>query len=325
MLSELKVSDKNRIRVLDIAKGIGVFLVIAGHMPSVFPERVRLWIFSFHMPLFFLISGYFAYVYVTIDDVWKATLRKIPKLLVPYLIYSLIYSVILNYAEPMPLNSLLTHMIKILNGTQEGVQWFLLCLFWVSVMFAWLTFVVKNPIHRAYSIFGIALIGLLLGRYGTHNYLRFGSACYSLGFYYLGYLWKTYKERVDKVFRRFKFFIVPTVLIIELAVLILNVKILDLMPNFEIDILINYLVAVSGCSIILFASGIMDRLNYLGYFLAYVGRFSLYFYPLTNYIPYFMGKILGESNLLKLVGYVLGFAVAFLCSMVQLRWVKNEK
>ena len=44
----------------DIAKGIGIFLVIIEHMPSFMPEWIRIYISSFHMPLFFFISGYFA-------------------------------------------------------------------------------------------------------------------------------------------------------------------------------------------------------------------------------------------------------------------------
>lgn len=45
---------EKRLIWIDIAKGIGLFLVILGHMPSL-PEWFRLWIFSFHMPLFFFL------------------------------------------------------------------------------------------------------------------------------------------------------------------------------------------------------------------------------------------------------------------------------
>jgi fucose 4-O-acetylase-like acetyltransferase len=48
--------SNDRIAWIDIAKGIGILLVIIGHMPS-FPEWIRAWIFSFHMPLFFSFQG----------------------------------------------------------------------------------------------------------------------------------------------------------------------------------------------------------------------------------------------------------------------------
>lgn len=46
--------ETKRIEALDIAKGVGIILVIIGHMSS---SYLRDWIYSFHMPLFFIISG----------------------------------------------------------------------------------------------------------------------------------------------------------------------------------------------------------------------------------------------------------------------------
>ena len=46
---------KKRLNYLDYAKGIGILLVVLGH---IYNNSVKLWIYSFHMPLFFIISGY---------------------------------------------------------------------------------------------------------------------------------------------------------------------------------------------------------------------------------------------------------------------------
>ena len=48
---------KTRDISIDMAKGIGMIAVIIGHMTV--PVKVTDFIFSFHMPLFFLINGYF--------------------------------------------------------------------------------------------------------------------------------------------------------------------------------------------------------------------------------------------------------------------------
>lgn len=45
-----------RLTYMDIAKGIGILCVIAGHMGNFIINK---FVFSFHMPLFFLTSGYF--------------------------------------------------------------------------------------------------------------------------------------------------------------------------------------------------------------------------------------------------------------------------
>jgi len=49
---------KKRILYFDIAKGIAILAVIIGHLGGL-PDILGRFIFSFHMPLFFLISGYF--------------------------------------------------------------------------------------------------------------------------------------------------------------------------------------------------------------------------------------------------------------------------
>ena len=52
----MKEKTASRLTYMDVAKGIGILCVIAGHMGN---SMVNRFIFSFHMPLFFLISGFF--------------------------------------------------------------------------------------------------------------------------------------------------------------------------------------------------------------------------------------------------------------------------
>lgn len=47
---------KARLEYFDIAKGIGILCVIAGHLGNV---RINQFVYTFHMPLFFIISGFF--------------------------------------------------------------------------------------------------------------------------------------------------------------------------------------------------------------------------------------------------------------------------
>ena len=47
---------KERIDYLDMAKGIGIIMVVAGHS-TFLQEDILTWISSFHMPLFFVLAG----------------------------------------------------------------------------------------------------------------------------------------------------------------------------------------------------------------------------------------------------------------------------
>ncbi len=49
--------NKKRINYIDIARGIAIILMILGHIVP--PGTIRKIIFSFHMPLFVIVIGYF--------------------------------------------------------------------------------------------------------------------------------------------------------------------------------------------------------------------------------------------------------------------------
>ena len=75
---------KQRIEYFDAAKGIAIIAVIVGHMGLIargmtLTER---FIFSFHMPIFFLISGYFLSSRMTL---WEFAKKRFKQLIFPYI------------------------------------------------------------------------------------------------------------------------------------------------------------------------------------------------------------------------------------------------
>ena len=69
----------NRNVAIDVTKGIGILLVIIGHVYA--PNIIKYVICSFHMPLFFIISGYFFNQARTLSQI---IYRNLKKLLIPY-------------------------------------------------------------------------------------------------------------------------------------------------------------------------------------------------------------------------------------------------
>lgn len=78
------MSARKRIEYVDVAKGIAILSVIVGHTFSAYDPGSLLnrFIYSFHMPLFFILSGFF----YRPQDFKTAFGRKVKNLLVPYLI-----------------------------------------------------------------------------------------------------------------------------------------------------------------------------------------------------------------------------------------------
>lgn len=144
-MSEEKIyAQTGRLAEFDIAKGIAIICVILGHLDVLWLKNL---VFPFHMPLFFLISGYF----LSINRPWKDFLqRKKESLLIPYFFTG--YIII---AAAIPIAMILHHSVIVEicrwlmgvlygNGTDMpsifpniptfiGALWFLLALFWASL------------------------------------------------------------------------------------------------------------------------------------------------------------------------------------------------
>ena len=115
-----------RLQFIDIAKGLGIMLVLFGHL---LPNHsvVKAIIYSFHMPLFFITAGY-----VLSNRPFSSIIKKrFRSVIIPYLVFGLIYG-------SFDLKSL----CFILYGSNEsliyagsnGMLWFLPCLFFSIVM-----------------------------------------------------------------------------------------------------------------------------------------------------------------------------------------------
>lgn len=87
-LKKEKPHMKERIQEIDIAKGIGILLVIAGHSVP-YGSSLHTWIYSFHMPLFFLLSG--LVMNVPNDVTFRGLCGKNMNLITNYLFWSGIY------------------------------------------------------------------------------------------------------------------------------------------------------------------------------------------------------------------------------------------
>ena len=116
---------KKRIEWIDAVKGLGIILVILGHMTI--PQMVRRFIFSFHMPLFFFVSGYL--FKNNFSKTW--CLRKCDSLLIPYALYGFLTIAVMHLFAKVPLDVMLGSFLR---GNGVGVLWFLMCLFVVEIV-----------------------------------------------------------------------------------------------------------------------------------------------------------------------------------------------
>lgn len=131
--------EKKRIYYLDIAKGLGVVLVILGHIVDL-TIPTRQFITSFHMPLFFLISGMIIHVTEeTNRDMRSIVKRKLRSIAVPYFSFSVLSLLVEAAAIAFLKNGLwsifLEHLFATVCLVGASVFWFLPALFFGELLF----------------------------------------------------------------------------------------------------------------------------------------------------------------------------------------------
>ena len=88
-MSQIIKDEKARNKSIDALKGVGIILMVLGHMH--YSALFEKFVFGFHMPLFFCVSGY---LYKKPFSLKKYTVRKVQSLLVPYVSFGLLYCII---------------------------------------------------------------------------------------------------------------------------------------------------------------------------------------------------------------------------------------
>jgi len=163
-----------RIEYLDIARGIGILLVVLGHndfeVISLFIHQV---IYSFHIPLFFFLSGYFINASIPFLDFFK---KRFNSLLKPYLFtIFLIYFTSVSF-EKMGFNTAITRTLKSLYGSGHYIDWvqlwFLPHLFVVS-LYAFLFIMIVNRFRNRWVTWGILFATLAISSLFLHTFYPF--------------------------------------------------------------------------------------------------------------------------------------------------------
>jgi len=124
-----------RLDYIDMAKGIGIILVVLGHIIYT-EESIRVWISSFHMPLFFLIAG----IVMAIKNESNIDIRKkFNSLIIPYMWFSLI-DFIIDIGNVLlgkiDISVFITNLISSVTFYGKSVLWFLTALFLSEVYFS---------------------------------------------------------------------------------------------------------------------------------------------------------------------------------------------
>lgn len=191
---------KDRTHWVDNAKAIGIILVVYGHVarglvnsnieaPTPYYQLLDQVIYSFHMPLFFFLSGLFFIQTLDKKSAGKLVLSKVDTILYPYVVWSLIQGGI-EVMLSQHANGAVTWAEVLALWWQPRAQfWFLYALFFVFA-FASLVYWAFST-RRHMLMFGVS-IGLYLFPPPITHYIIPNFIVGHLVFFCLGIVFNTH-------------------------------------------------------------------------------------------------------------------------------------
>lgn len=266
-----------RNRFIDTVKAVGIFLVILGHHETIFTQ----YIYSFHMPLFFFLSGIFHKNYSSYRCFFE---KKIKSLIIPYFFFAitlfLFWLAIGRYFGEAKIKNtpIIESMLGILAGTERaglysmewgGAIWFLLTLFIVANMYYF--------ISKINNIYIVVIINIFLGVVGycynfyKPTYLDLWHSTVSFNaiqFYSIGAIFKNKVLNLNRI--AYKWIIL--LFIISYISCYYNGKIDMYSLDYGSNIILFYISAFSGIGFIIF---LIRNLEIYSRFIDFVGTNTL--------------------------------------------------
>lgn len=142
-----------RFAFIDISKGLGILLVVLGHLFRS-DQAIYNIIYAFHMPLFFILSGAFANTNLSLGQYFK---KNFLRLYLPFVIFSLAdflltisSSILRNTFSITQVKSLLLSITGLNFTTTNTPIWFLFALFVIQMIYY---FINANKILKMSALF----------------------------------------------------------------------------------------------------------------------------------------------------------------------------
>ena len=302
-----------RNQIFDISRGLGIFLVVWGHVTS---NPASIYIYSFHMPLFFFLSG----IFHRNEQFTNFLNKKFKRLIIPYLYYSILiylfylawFSVFLEI-ESFNFKNILN--IIPFNDTVSSPLWFLISLFEVSLIFFLLELLFKNDLILTFLAILLGLILVLISKKVEVfvNYFFIASSCSMLMFFSLGHLIARFKSML--VTKKQHFIIIIFILFMASFLL------LNLHYNNKVDVRSFYFgevqwvfppIAILGIIVTLLGSIILGNIPILAKVLSYLGINSLGIFII--HLPLFeFARPMAKLIITKEETFSYGLLTAIIC------------
>ena len=186
---------QKRKSYLDIAKGFGIIFVILGHLDV---GMLNTWLYSFDLPLFFIVAGI---CFNPNYDFISFLRKKLRRCLIPYAFFGLFIVYVESKTGYLYERRFKRNLNRILVQERYSTLWFLATLLIAYILFYGIVRLCRqNPI----IVLGISLPLSVVFVYLDQNHIRalywnIDTAFIVLGFMALGYFLNNFKGSLDAI------------------------------------------------------------------------------------------------------------------------------
>lgn len=191
---------EKRNKNIDLLKGVGIIFMVIGHLHFQSKYFVKL-IYSFHMPLFFVIAGY---LYTSRNDIWGYIKRKAIRLLIPYFSFSVLYLVLQFFIDKTHFSDKIISVLlyPTFDIPLESALWFLPAMFWCCVFYALMERRINNRVIFSLLIIIGTFVGCLWNSFSNIQIpFSIAPAISAFGFFHIGQLIKKNSHRIADVIK----------------------------------------------------------------------------------------------------------------------------
>ena len=289
--------DKKRIVWVDIARGVAILLVCLGHrnIPLLFSK----WIYTFHLPLFFFLSGYTTR-FETYQNAKDFVQRKLYGLIIPYyflgIIWIMIEFCICTFYRRVNFN-IIHNLYNLFCGRNIGSSWFIIALLVVEFIAFSINYFSEK--WRLVITVVIAIGGFLLN-FQLHGQWIWNTNTALIGiiFFEAAQFIQKYDiiEHISGIQEKIIFFLS---LLGSIVSVLFNSKV-DMLYRLYGNILLFLLGGFSGIILLIIISRMIEKTTRSKYFFLYLGKNTL---PII-FFHYYPGYMITETLYYKLFGLV---------------------
>lgn len=308
----MTILETKRLDWVDVAKGITILLMVAGH--TSIPETISKYIWSFHMPLFFFVSGVFysEKKYKTFSSLFK---RRLFTLLVPYVFFSVV--VMLGYYGTVYWNPKELYL-----GWNGYALWFIPVLFMSEMLLYPFAKYIERPIIKITIIILMLCLSKLLALLDIYLPFKIEAVPLACSFLITGYTLK-------KITKKY----LSSIWLILIAFLV-SVALSQILPKTDVAqneigwVIPNYINAIVGIFFVMQLSRLLLSYSinkFVNQFLLWSGKNTLFILAFSQLFNYWILVVLDMVKCPHIIGlllrYVLLFITIYVVSVILDRYV----